>query len=207
MIKNFTNYKDEFFDLSKDIVKDTSKFSKNDKHFCYKARYYSEKNNESVFYSAKHIKDGMFDYAQYFTIPVSPKDIEKINQAYSDTHVLGIYYVPDYTPEYQYNHDITGYQYEYECAEYLKSKGFINVEVTKASGDQGVDVIAEKDGLKYAIQCKHYGNAVPNKAIQEIYAGAKFYGCDVAVVMTNSTFTKSAIELAKGIGVKLWTSQ
>ena len=96
--------------------------------------------------------------------------------------------------------------YEEECANDLRQKGFQNVEVTRKSADQGIDVIAYKDGLKYGIQCKYYNNPVPNKAVQEAYAGAAFYGCDVAVVMTNSTFSDSATELAHRIGVKLWSS-
>ncbi len=100
-----------------------------------------------------------------------------------------------------------GLQYENACAEYLKKHGFYNVVVTKASGDQGVDVIAEKAGHKYGIQCKYYTGAVGNKAVQEAYSGAAYYNCDKAVVMTNSTFTKSAIELAKKLGVELWDKQ
>lgn len=96
-----------------------------------------------------------------------------------------------------------GHEYEHACAQYLKRTGFTNVQVTKASGDQGIDVIATK-GKKYGIQCKYYTGNVGNKAVQEAYAGAKFYGCDVAVVMTNSTFTKSAKELAEKLGVELW---
>lgn len=96
-----------------------------------------------------------------------------------------------------------GHEYEYACAQYLKRNGFINVQVTKASGDQGIDIIATK-GKKYGIQCKYYSAAVGNKAVQEAYAGANFYGCDVAVVMTNNTFTKSAIELAEKLHVELW---
>lgn len=40
--------------------------------------------------------------------------------------------------------------------------------------------------------------------MQEAYAGAEFYGCDVPVVVTNSWFTPSAKELADEIGVELW---
>lgn len=69
-----------------------------------------------------------------------------------------------------------GHEYEYACAQYLKRNGFINVQVTKASGDQGIDIIATK-GKKYGIQCKYYSAAVGNKAVQEAYAGANFYGC------------------------------
>ena len=87
-----------------------------------------------------------------------------------------------------------GHEYEYACAQYLKRNEFTKVQVTKASGDQGIDIIATK-GKNYGIQCKYYSGAVGNKAVQEAYAGSKFYGCDVAVVMTNNTFTKSAKEL------------
>lgn len=96
-----------------------------------------------------------------------------------------------------------GHEYEYACAQYLKRNGFTKVQVTKASGDQGIDIIATK-GKKYGIQCKYYSGAVGNKAVQEAYAGSKFYGCDVAVVMTNNTFTKSAKELAEKLSVELW---
>lgn len=97
-----------------------------------------------------------------------------------------------------------GIAYEYECANILKARGFHNVQVTQASGDQGLDVIAYKDGRKYGIQCKLYSHPVGNFAVQEAYSGAKFYNCDEAAVMTNNTFTRSAKELADRTGVILW---
>lgn len=97
-----------------------------------------------------------------------------------------------------------GHQYEYQCAKMLRSKGFTKVSVTKGSGDQGIDVIAYSGGKKYGIQCKYYTSPVGNHAVQEAFAGAKFYNCDVAVVMTNNTFTPAARELAKKTGVLLW---
>lgn len=97
-----------------------------------------------------------------------------------------------------------GISFEHQCAAVLKSKGFKNVVVTKASGDQGVDIIAEYDNEKYAIQCKCYSKPVGNKAVQEVFSGMAYYKCDRSIVLTNSTFTKSATELAKRIGVDLW---
>lgn len=97
-----------------------------------------------------------------------------------------------------------GYDFEYFCANLLRQKGFYNVKVTKASGDQGVDIIAYKKNKKYAIQCKYYNSPVGNKAIQEIYAGKAHFYCDKAIVMTNNTFTKSAKELAHSTNVELW---
>ena len=97
-----------------------------------------------------------------------------------------------------------GREFEIFCAKIIRKNGFSNVKVTAASGDQGVDIIAYKDNLKYAFQCKHYSNSLGNKPIQEVYAGKTFYQCDVAVVITNSTFTEGAKALAKSTGVILW---
>ena len=46
---------------------------------------------------------------------------------------------------------MSGYDFERWCARLLRRMSFSSVEVTKASGDQGVDVLAEKGGVRYAI--------------------------------------------------------
>jgi len=99
---------------------------------------------------------------------------------------------------------MTGLEFEHFCAETLKRNGYTEVEVTQASGDQGVDVLAQKDGLQYAVQCKYYSSTVGNAAVQQAYAGKAYYDCDAAMVMTNSTFTQSARDLAERTGVELW---
>ena len=96
-----------------------------------------------------------------------------------------------------------GYQYEHACSKYLDESGFTDITVTPGSGDQGIDITAHKDGKKYGIQCKYYTGAVGNKAVQEAYAGAAFYSCDAAMVITNAAFTKSAAALAQKLGVEL----
>lgn len=100
---------------------------------------------------------------------------------------------------------MTGYEYEKKCAELLKARGFTDVRVTPGSGDQGIDVLAKKNDKKYGVQCKYYEGTVGNKAVQEAFAGASFYDCDVAMVITNSSFTKAAEEMALKLGVELWS--
>lgn len=100
---------------------------------------------------------------------------------------------------------MTGRDYEFAVARYLQKCGFTNVSVTKASGDQGADLIAYKGGCKYAVQCKYYSKPVDNKAVQEVLAGKAYYGCNGAMVVTNQTFTKSAVELAQRAGVFLYS--
>lgn len=97
-----------------------------------------------------------------------------------------------------------GHQFEFWCAELLRKNGFRNVSVTQGSGDQGVDVLAEKDGIRYAIQCKCYSGNLGNKPIQEVHTGKDIYNCHVGVVMTNSHFTAGAIEAAKRTNTLLW---
>ena len=64
--------------------------------------------------------------------------------------------------------------------------------------------MAEKDGVKYGIQCKCYSSDIGNKAVQEAFAGKTYYGCHVAVVLANRHFTRSAKELSESNKVLLW---
>ena len=77
-------------------------------------------------------------------------------------------------------------------------------ENTKTTGDQGVDIIAMKDNNKIAIQAKCYSQPVGNHAIMEAIAGMKYYKANQCMVITNSTFTKAAKDLATANGVILW---
>lgn len=97
-----------------------------------------------------------------------------------------------------------GHEFEFFCAELLKKQGFLEVEVTKGSRDYGVDILASKDGVTYAIQCKCYTTPIGVKAIQEAYAGRDYYDCMVGAVMTNQYFTTPAVEVAKKLKILLW---
>lgn len=99
---------------------------------------------------------------------------------------------------------LEGHEFEYYCADLLRKKGFIEVEVTKGSGDFGADILAEKDGVTYAIQCKCYTAPIGVKAIQEAYAGRDYYDRMVGAVLTNQYFTTPAVEAAKKLKILLW---
>ena len=99
---------------------------------------------------------------------------------------------------------MNGYEFEHFCAKVLQMNGFSDINITKASGDQGVDIIAIKEGRRYAIQCKRYSSNVGNKAVQEVIAGRQYYNCSIGIVMTNSYFTQSAKELASRTNIILW---
>lgn len=103
-----------------------------------------------------------------------------------------------------YVDSLNGREFELFTGKLLKLIGYQNVTVTKSSGDQGIDVIGTLNNKKVGFQCKHYQGNVGNRAVQELYAGVTYYGCDSAVLVSNSLFTDSAQELAKRLDIDLW---
>ena len=97
-----------------------------------------------------------------------------------------------------------GRDFEHYCAELLRRRGFQEVEVTKGSVDYGIDILAEKDGVTYAVQCKRYAAPVGVKAVQEAYAGRDYYDRMVGAVLTNQYFTQPAVEAARRLKILLW---
>ena len=95
-----------------------------------------------------------------------------------------------------------GYEFEEYVAKLYQRLGF-ETTVTRKSGDQGADIIAKRNGRKYIIQAKFYNSPVGNKAVQEVVAALAMYQADYGIVVTNSTYTQSAIELAKANDVEL----
>ena len=102
--------------------------------------------------------------------------------------------------------ELNGYQFE----EYLKNLfellGYTVIE-TPLSGDQGADLILSKEGGKTVVQAKKYEEKISNNAIQEIVAAKNHYNAERTMVVTNSSFTPSAIELALSNNVELWDGE
>jgi hypothetical protein len=93
-------------------------------------------------------------------------------------------------------------EFERHVAGFYRRSGF-RVKLTKITGDQGIDVIADgKDG-RIGIQVKQYSGAVGNDAVQEVVAGLAFHRCSRGVVITTSRFTPAAKALARANNVEL----
>jgi hypothetical protein len=102
----------------------------------------------------------------------------------------------DNRPFTQFSDDLTSAEYELFCAQVLRESGW-DARVTKGSRDQGVDVIAEMNGVRVVIQCKLYTGAVGNKAVQEVSAGRAHERAHFGIVVSNSRSTAGAEALAK----------
>jgi restriction system protein len=93
-----------------------------------------------------------------------------------------------------------GLAYERRVASLLTDLGY-SVSFTPESGDQGVDLIAHRQGRRIAVQCKDYQAPVGNDAVQQVFAGAAFYGAQSAFVIAPNGFTPAARRLAGSLGV------
>lgn len=171
-----------------------------------------------VLYDTPELKDIFEDILYYYINDIKQNSNEMLAEMQNnDFHIHS--YNDDYSVVYVYKYgqkiaiikksetifdEMDGHQFEYFCADVLRRNGFENVSVTSGSGDQGIDIIAYKDDIKYGIQCKCYHSDIGNKAVQEVYAGKAYYNCHIGIVLTNRDFTRSAIELARNNGVILW---
>ncbi|MFC6301868.1 restriction endonuclease [Pseudomonas sp. CCM 7893] len=95
-----------------------------------------------------------------------------------------------------------GFQFEDFLVEIFRTIGY-DVKETKRTADQGADLFVSRFGKNMVIQAKNYTGSVGNSAVQQAISAKAFYGCDEAMVVTNSYFTKSARELANTAAVRL----
>jgi len=96
--------------------------------------------------------------------------------------------------------NLDDYSFEAFTSAFYKKKGY-KVILTPKSNDRGVDVVALGEE-NYVIQSKHSKNTVNVEGIQEVVCGRKFYEIKYnvnfkAVLFTNSSLSKSALDLAQ----------
>lgn len=92
---------------------------------------------------------------------------------------------------------MNSFEFEQYVAILMRNNGYRNVSLTEKY-DMGVDIIAEKNGVRWGVQVKHYSGLVKASAVRQVVTGLKLYGCDRAMVVTNSTYSATARKLAAG---------
>jgi restriction system protein len=104
--------------------------------------------------------------------------------------------------------EMNGHEFERYLGRLFRKMGFRIRNVGASGGDFGADLILCKEGIRIAVQAKNYCHGkVGNDAVQQAIAGATYYDCHQAMVVTNSRYTKAAKEQAEGCAafpVTLW---
>lgn len=101
--------------------------------------------------------------------------------------------------------NMSPYEFEEFVAKLFESKGY-SARTTSRSGDAGIDVIANKNGTKLAIQVKRHKetNKVGSPTVQKTLGSIHEVDADECIVVTSSYFTKPAKKRARGAPIKLW---
>ncbi len=95
-----------------------------------------------------------------------------------------------------------GKEFERFCKVLFIALGYSTSSVG-GSGDQGVDLLLRSEDEKVAVQCKNHAKPVGNRAVQEVFAGARYYGASGAWVVAPMGFTRGAVQLAERLEVWL----
>ena len=92
---------------------------------------------------------------------------------------------------------MNGIEFEHYAAALLANEGFREVRVTRASGDNGVDITATRGEKRYAIQAKRYKGTVSRRAVSDAVAGMLPYGCNASMVITSGRLSTKAMDFAR----------
>ena len=95
------------------------------------------------------------------------------------------------------------WEFENFVADLFSKLGY-KTRVIGGSYDEGIDVIAEKNGAKHYIQCKHYRQPVGPEKIREFYGAVNAkYSNEKAFFITTGYFTEEAIRFSEDKNIEL----
>ena len=100
---------------------------------------------------------------------------------------------------------MTPAEYESQVASYFAELGY-HTRQTAASGDYGVDVFAENEDERLAIQVKMYGHTtrrVNRQMMMELHGAKDYFDCHKAVLVTDGEFLPDALEVAQKLGIQV----
>ncbi|MCH8004277.1 MAG: restriction endonuclease [Nanoarchaeota archaeon] len=155
--------------------------------FLLDIRYEKEKLENKKFEEAQ-IKKGLVKFGNKWGTPHQIKEWKKVKYGIKSNFM-----------------NMSHFQFEEFIAKLFRKMGY-NAEVTKRTGDYGVDIIARGKGDKIAIQVKHnkIGNNVGNITIQKALGATYTINANKVIVITTSDFTRQAREQTRSAPIKLW---
>ena len=158
----------------------------------------------------------VFDQDLYFSEYVIDNKVhEIISNKFSNWHLVNVPQEPhvDLIPPSEQNfstnqniENMSGIEFEKLIKRLLEKMDF-EVQETKQTGDGGVDLIAyssdQISGGRYIIQCKRWNNIVGETYIRDLYGVVTAHRANKGILITNSTFSKSAVKFAENLPIGL----
>jgi len=110
---------------------------------------------------------------------------------------------PGFQLTLDYAKTLPGLEFEEWLARLLRDAGMPGVVITQASRDQGADLVITVGPRKIVMQAKQCQDTIGNSAVQQVHGALPYYNATEAWVVTTSTFSRDAIDLAYRTGVRL----
>jgi hypothetical protein len=88
---------------------------------------------------------------------------------------------------------LDGWEFEEEAARVFRLNGY-KAEVTKKTGDGGIDILMYKNGKKIIVQSKHYTKPVGVSVARELNGIKDDFGADELFLIASSGITESCRE-------------
>jgi hypothetical protein len=95
----------------------------------------------------------------------------------------------------KYWKSLRGIKLEKAIAELYEKMGY-SVQMTKASGDEGIDLILSKQYETIVVQCKGHEKPIGVGIVRELYGSMMHFGANKAILVCPSGFTKGVLQFA-----------
>lgn len=157
---------------------------------------YQDYNVEELISIMSNMKDWCQEYSELYLKNKSMSDKERFLNGNFEIEEQ------EFNEKYNLNNITTGSQFELYLENLFKDLGY-KVKHSGKAGDQGADLVLKYGKKIYVVQAKYYSSRLDNTPVQEIVGAIKYYNANQGVVITNSSFTKGAENLAKANNVIL----
>lgn len=97
---------------------------------------------------------------------------------------------------------LSGWQFEKEIGGIYSKLGY-HVVVTRGSGDGGVDLVLNKDGVKYLVQCKNHNKPVGPSGVRDLYGAMHHEHAGAGIFISSMGYTRGAHEFAAGKNIQM----
>ena len=90
------------------------------------------------------------------------------------------------------------------CPIALNFYGFENIIIVRELEDQKIDILAQKDGKRYAVKGVMFHMTMNRELIEETLKGKDFWECDAALMIMDLYADDDEVQLAQENGIELW---
>lgn len=99
---------------------------------------------------------------------------------------------------------LRGADFEQAVAAFFRGKSY-DVKFTPHTGDEGIDLIMNKDGRSFVVQCKAHKNPVVSSTVRDLLGAMGSEGADEAYLCTLNGLTRPALDYALRNNVRVLT--